>query len=340
MYSLRWSVARDRHWSSPWWGSATFTGWNRRPLARTRWRPTAVRTASSVAMTPTRLPARVTAVYSSSLVRIGEAGSSARRRTGRPGERRAAGAEPAGPGSGRRPRSGPPTVTRRRPPWPRPRAPRCLHEGQCAAAAEQVEHAVAVPGADGLGEGTDGGAITMAHPQRHDAVVQLSVVLVVQVDQVVPHGRGQIRGRPRRRAVHQVAEHRAGFHRRQLVRVSHQDQSRRRADRLQQPRRHRQRDHRRLVDDDHVVGQMVPGVVPEPAPAVRPPAEQPVQRGRGQVRREPQLGGLLADRLLQAGRRLPGRRRQGDPGRRPPAARTTASGGERRCASCRCRGHR
>ena len=36
--------------------------WNRRPLARTRWRPTAARTASSVAMTRTRRLARVTAV--------------------------------------------------------------------------------------------------------------------------------------------------------------------------------------------------------------------------------------------------------------------------------------
>jgi hypothetical protein len=81
----------------------------------------------------------------------------------------------------------------------------------------------------------------------------------------------------------------------------------------------RQRHHRRLVHDHDVVRQAVGAVVAEPALAVRPPAEEAVQR-RGVEREElgPDRGvhrearGLLVDRLLQARGGLPGRRGERD----------------------------
>ena len=79
--------------------------------------------------------------------------------------------------------------------------------------------------------------------------------------------------------VDEVAEHRAGLDRRQLVGVPDEHEPRVRRHRLEQPGQQGQRHHRRLVDDDHVVGQRVGPVVAEPVAALRPPAQQPVDGG-------------------------------------------------------------
>ena len=118
--------------------------------------------------------------------------------------------------------------------------------------------------------------------------------------------------------VDQIRQHRARFHRRQLVGIADEDQPRIRAHRLQQSRHHRQRHHRRLVDDDHVVRQPIAPVVPEPRRRVRPAPEQPVQRRRMHSRQRllvglVQLADLQLHRLLQSCRRLARRRRQRDP---------------------------
>ena len=121
----------------------------------------------------------------------------------------------------------------------------------------------------------------------------------------------------------QVAEHRAGADRGELLRVADQHQPGLRPQRLEQPAHHRQLDHRGLVDDDHVVLEPVAAVVAEPGAVVGPPAQQPVQghaarvpdplggraglgRGRGD------LGQPGLDRLLQPGGGLAGRRGQRD----------------------------
>jgi hypothetical protein len=54
-----------------------------------------------------------------------------------------------------------------------------------------------------------------------------------------------------------VAEHGAGLHRDELLGVADQHQAGRRADRLEQAGHERQRHHRGLVDDDHLVGELV-----------------------------------------------------------------------------------
>ena len=71
------------------------------------------------------------------------------------------------------------------------------------------------------------------------------------------------------RHVHQIGEHCAGLHRCQLIRIADQQQAGLRAHRLQQPGHHGQRHHRGLVDDDDIVRQPVPAVVPEPRRGVR-----------------------------------------------------------------------
>ena len=84
---------------------------------------------------------------------------------------------------------------------------------------------------------------------------------------------------------HDVGQHGAGLDRGQLVRVADQHQPRGRPDRLDQPGHQGERHHRHLVDHHDVVRQLVAGVVPEPAPGLRQPAEQPVQGRRPQVAR-------------------------------------------------------
>jgi hypothetical protein len=82
-----------------------------------------------------------------------------------------------------------------------------------------------------------------------------------------------------------VAEHGAGLDRRQLPGVADQHEPCLRPDGLDQPRHLRERHHRGLVDDHDVVREPVAAVVPEPAVAPGPPAEQPVQR-RGRQRQQ------------------------------------------------------
>ena len=120
----------------------------------------------------------------------------------------------------------------------------------------------------------------------------------------------------------QVGEHRAGLDGGELVGVADQHQPGLRAHRLEQPGHHRQRHHRGLVDDDHVVRQPVVAVVAEPGRRVRAPAEQPVQGHRlqpgepGLVVGARSLPTSSLDRLLQPGGGLAGRRGEGDPQRR------------------------
>ena len=120
----------------------------------------------------------------------------------------------------------------------------------------------------------------------------------------------------------EVGQHGARLHGGELVGVTDQHQPGVGPHRLEQPRHHRQRHHRGLVDHDDVVGQPVGAVVPEPHPAVGSPAEQAVQ-GRGAQSGQPLLVGRVlegavvgVDRLLhgllEPGGRLAGRCGQGD----------------------------
>ncbi len=115
----------------------------------------------------------------------------------------------------------------------------------------------------------------------------------------------------------QVAEHRSGLDGGELVGVADQDQLGVGAHCFQQPGHQRQRDHRGLVDDDEVVGEVVVPVVPETAVRVGSPAEQAVQgrcRGSGwhvdAVAGKP--GELLGYRFLHPCGCLAGRRGECD----------------------------
>ena len=124
-------------------------------------------------------------------------------------------------------------------------------------------------------------------------------------------------------ALDQVAQHRPGADRGQLLRVADQDQPRLGPHRLEQPAHHGELDHRRLVDHDDVVLEPVRAVVPEPGAVVGPPAQQPVQRDpvgaptrsattRAVVGQLRHLGELADHRLVEPGRGLAGRRGQRD----------------------------
>ena len=124
-----------------------------------------------------------------------------------------------------------------------------------------AERRVRVAGLHGPGERGDGAAEAPDVVERHDPV-----------DDAGRQRPARARAASRRRlgtagGAGEVAEHRAGLDRRELVRVADQHQPGVRAHRLEQPGHQRQRHHRRLVDDDHVVGQPVVPVVPEPAAA-------------------------------------------------------------------------
>ena len=67
----------------------------------------------------------------------------------------------------------------------------------------------------------------------------------------------------------------------QLVGVTDEDQAGVSTDGVDEVGHHRGRHHRRLVHDHDVVGQPVGAVVAEPAAGAGPPAEEPVERGRG-----------------------------------------------------------
>ena len=158
----------------------------------------------------------------------------------------------------------------------------------------------------------------------------------------VEHDDPVARGRP-----DDVAEHRAGLDRGELAGVADEHEPRVGPHRLDEPRHQRQRDHRGLVDDDHVVREPVAAVVAEAAVAAAAAAEQPVQR-RG-VERE-QRGAhvvgdveparLVVDGLLEPRGGLAGRRGERDQrrrGARPPRpARPAARRSARRSSSCRC----
>ncbi len=107
----------------------------------------------------------------------------------------------------------------------------------------------------------------------------------------------------------QRREHRAALHRRQLVRIADQDQPRRGRHGIDQARHHRQVDHRALVDDQGIERQRVRRVMLR-AHAESTLAQQAVQRGRGNRRRE------RPQRLGEPRRRLAGRRGKPDAERR------------------------
>ena len=83
----------------------------------------------------------------------------------------------------------------------------------------------------------------------------------------------------RLRVTAQVAQHRAGFNRGQLVFVAQQHHARRRRQGGQQRGHHFQMHHRGFIDDEHINVQRLAGVVAELA-RVRPRAQQRVQRAR------------------------------------------------------------
>ena len=112
---------------------------------------------------------------------------------------------------------------------------------------------------------------------------------------------------------HEVGEHRAGVDRGELVGVADQHQPGVRADRLEQPRHHRQRHHRGLVDDHDVVGQPVGRVVPEAGRGCRAASRAAGAASSPSGRAAARAVGLLAHRLLQPGGGLAGRRGQRDP---------------------------
>ena len=185
------------------------------------------------------------------------------------------------------------------------------------AARQHRQRRVGVAVAHGDRERRDGAAEAAAARQPHDAAPEAGPLARRERGLGGVVGGGQVgadealeRGVDGRRdgARDEVGEHRAGVDRGQLVGVADEHQSGVGTQRLEQPCGHRQRHHRRLVDDDHVVRQPVVGVVPEAGAAVGAPAEQPVQRHRRQ--RQPLLGHLL----LQPRGRLAGRRRERDAG--------------------------
>ena len=149
---------------------------------------------------------------------------------------------------------------------------------------------------------------------------------------------------------HDVAEHGAGLDRGQLLRIAHQHQAGGRTDGLDEPRHHRQRHHRRLVDDHDLVGELVAAVVAEAAVAARRPSEQPVdgrrlggEQGVADLVVDVELPGPVVDRFGEPGRRLAGgggRARPGPwcPERRP--ARGAGRGWPPPWWSSRCPGRR
>ena len=121
--------------------------------------------------------------------------------------------------------------------------------------AQQLEGPVGVAGADGLGERSDllPEAVRGAQPDDRAALAA-----GVTGDEVGEDGSGLDGG--------------------ELVGVTDEDEPGGRAQRLEQACGERQGEHRRLVDDDDVVRQRVASVAAEAVAAVRPPAEQPVDR--------------------------------------------------------------
>ena len=117
--------------------------------------------------------------------------------------------------------------------------------------------------------------------------------------------------------VHQIGQHRPCLHRGELIGITHQQEPGVRPNRFEQSRHHRQRHHRCLVDDDHIVRQPVLPVVPEPRRGVGLAAEQPMHRGGAQSLQplaihHRQLVDLELHGLLQPGGGFAGGRGQRD----------------------------
>ncbi len=154
-------------------------------------------------------------------------------------------------------------------------------------AGEHVEDVVGATRAHRLGQVQDVAGEPVHVGQPDHAVVQRGVLLGVgEVAQVPGHqllepgrlhpGRSRLPG-------HQVAQHRAGLDRGELVGVADQHQPAVVPQRLGEPGHQGQRHHRRLVDDHDVVGQPVGPVVPEPSagPGLASPAAGAASRPSG-----------------------------------------------------------
>ena len=133
-----------------------------------------------------------------------------------------------------------------------------------------------------------------------------------------------------------VAEHGAGLHRGQLLGVADQDEPGFGTHRLDQAGHHRERDHRGLVDHDHVVRQPVQPVVPEAGPVARVETEQPVQAS-GRVRAPSRSRHRVVDRHGSRARAAPPLRDGPPPCR---SARPGRRGGGRRPAADACSSRR
>ena len=177
-----------------------------------------------------------------------------------------------------------------------------------AVAVQQGEHGVRVALADRGREVEDAGPLVLSvHGAQR------------------PHARRDVAGR----TGDDVAEHRSGLDAGELVGVTDEHDRGVGADRGEQMRHERQRDHRHLVDDDDVVGERPARTVAEPG-AVRA-AEEAVERDRLELvelgdHRLVEVCGEgphgAADRLGHAGCGLAGRSGQCDPQRlrRGPAS--------------------
>ncbi len=212
-----------------------------------------------------------------------------------------------------------------------------------------------LPPADGGRELADGAAEAVDPAQDHHAVAHRPAPRRrAGLEGLAAQGAEGLEGlgahdEPVAHRADQIAEHGAGLDRRQLLGVPDQDQPGLGPHRGEQPGHQRERDHRGLVDHHHVVGQVRPGagpgararrIPPEQAVQCRPPQpeEDGAHRiGHGQARR------LGAHRLLQAQRRLSGRRGQGNKGPRSTGGRLfdehgEQSGDRRRLAGARTSG--
>ncbi len=113
----------------------------------------------------------------------------------------------------------------------------------------------------------------------------------------------------------EFSEHRARLNGGELVLVTQHHESRVRRNGIEQMRRHRDVDHRRLVDHDDVIRQRIVAMMPE-APA-RPGTEQPMQGVRRLRQARGEFGGQIAGTreqgFLHPLRSFTGRRRQGNP---------------------------
>ena len=185
--------------------------------------------------------------------------------------------------------------------------------------AEHLDDRVGVASPNGVGDARDPAAKALDSLEHDDAVADRRVRGRVPSRDVVAGDLREPFADPlsdeklAARQADDVAENCPGLDGRELPGVADEDQSRIRSYGFQEPTHERERDHRRLVDDHHVVGQAVAAGMSEAAVAVRSPAEEAVKRGGlelGELRANPvahrQRERLLADGLLEPGGRLAG----------------------------------